>query len=314
MTVERYSLLKPYKALAEVNEQFRVEDLIKQMDPDMQYSLEPKIDGMSIQIHKDSSGVRILTETADLADKFPYLREEIEKNQWEEFVVHAELVRVDLNSEKRFNFLPHEEIVGLANQNNVHEGRDVIAVGFDLLSFRGAEYYKGTILHKRKLLLSELYEDSSNVFFSEIPSRVVYANEEVLNRTIEEMTTDEGIMLKGLSSKYDREGSKTWFKLKWLHEVDVQVIDKRLVKNSKCTYNYIVGLLNDKGELQNVGRTMNSNVQAEVGDILTVRCDRIIPYDSTYGLYLARVKEKRDDKTVPDSFALLRQRSAQDDK
>jgi len=301
---DRYSLLKPYKSLAEVNEQFRVEDLVKQMDPNELYSLEPKIDGMSVQIHKDSSGVRILSESNDIADKFPYLRDEIERNHFDSFVVHAELVQISGDG----NYLPHETIVGLSGQKITHTGRDVVAVAFDILSFQELDF-RCKSLNQRRVFLRGLFLEGKGLFH-DIPNLIVKADAEAVSLAIQEMTTDEGVVLKGLSGAYDREGSKSWFKLKWLHEVDVIVTDKRLVKNSKCTYNYVVGLYNDQGEIQVVGRTMNTNVQADAGDILTVRCDRIIPSEKSFGLYLARVKERRTDKNVPDSFALLRQRSA----
>jgi ATP-dependent DNA ligase len=302
---ERYSLLKPYKSLAEVNEQFDPSVLVKDMQgKDELFSIEPKIDGMSVQIHKNGGVVQILADSTDITGNFPRLRDEIEKIYIPSFISHAELVQLDDSG----NYLPHEVIVGTAHTKAVYEGDRVVAEAFDVLSFGGGDQ-RFNSLNQRRVFLRGIFAEGSRLF-RPIKNRIVRANLEEVVEAIEELSTDEGVVVKGLSSQYDFEGSKLWWKLKWLHEVDVVVVDKRLVKNSKCTYNYVVGLYNDSGEIQVVGRTMNTNVQADSGDILTVKCDRIIPSEKSFGLYLARVKESRTDKNIPDSFALLRQRSA----
>jgi len=310
MVTARLGLLKPYKSIAEVNEYFKVEGLIRQLRKDVLYSLEPKIDGMCVQVHRDSEGVAILAGTTEITSKLPRLVEEIEGLPFESFDTHAELVMLDSSGCYR----PHEDIVAVAHRLIPYEGDRVIIVNFDLLTLEGTDFRESTLQQRQDALRNIAmgaypYREGSQPdrFFNTIPYERVGYNE--IEWAIKRNTTSEGVVLKAIDSTYSVQGGKDWWKLKWLHECDVAIVGKRLVKNSICTYNYRVALLDDNGQLKEVGRTMNTNVQAEEGDILTVRCDRIIQYEDTFGLYLARVKELREDKRVPDSFALLRQRS-----
>jgi hypothetical protein len=82
------------------------------------------------------------------------------------------------------------------------------------------------------------------------------------------------------------------------------------VKGSTCTYNYQVGFLGSDGQIIGCGKTMNTNVQADKGDIIQCQVERVKRYGpGKYGVYLARVQSKRMDKTLPDPETLLEIRS-----
>lgn len=301
-----YPRLKPYKALTQVNEFASARDLYNELQRVgiTELYVEPKIDGASCLVLKYEDDVRIIASIEDITAKFPLLVEDIQKIPYN-FVIHGEIVVFDTKG----NYLPHEDAVAALHRKEIHTKDNVHILAFDLLNVNSSDI-RSTYLFDRKTLLTSVLINTNRIL--ELPYckvDLIPDSEEDLLRAIQQVATEEGIVTKGRYSTYSREGSKEWFKLKKIHSVDVAIIEKKLVKNSKCTFNFQMGILNDEGTLVWCGRSMNSNCEAEIGDIIEVRCDRIIPNAKGFNLYLARVSCKRDDKREPDSFELLRKRT-----
>ena len=51
----------------------------------------------------------------------------------------------------------------------------------------------------------------------------------------------EGVMIKRLDGPYEYPQNHYWMKVKFYHEIDLRILDKKLVKGSKDTYNYYLG-------------------------------------------------------------------------
>lgn len=93
----------------------------------------------------------------------------------------------------------------------------------------------------------------------------------------------EGAVIKVVTERYPLTGQTTgWAKVKNLLEFKVEVIDRKPVKGSSSTWNYIVGYKDEHDKLRELGRTFNTNVDAKPGDILTLSAEEVIPaYDET---------------------------------
>lgn len=91
----------------------------------------------------------------------------------------------------------------------------------------------------------------------------------------------EGAVVKVVTTDYPLDGKTTgWAKIKNLLEFKVEVIDRKPVKDSPKTYNYVVGYTDESGKLREMGKTFNTNVDAKPGDILTLSAEEVIPrYD-----------------------------------
>lgn len=312
--------IKPYKAVSCTNEGFEPSALYEQLVPGRWY-LEPKIDGIAVWVEKTKDEVRLFSaDKLELTEKLPELTTFLK--QWDgTFTAVGELVAVD----KESNFLPHEDMVAIAHRKCVHTIPNVNLILYDILENNGLDL-RDYALATRRTFLEELFPISIRETYLNPPVGRIYHtifdttedSSQLFSFLIRNLTSKEGVVIKHEGSHYDHEGSKLWWKLKWHHELDLEVVHKRQVKGSYCTYNYEVAYLDGYAEdgsrvLQKCGKTMNSNVQADIGDILSLRVERVMPFkDGTYGIYIARVVEKREDKDLPDPVSLLRTRSGRD--
>ncbi|RKY33210.1 MAG: hypothetical protein DRP74_00730 [Candidatus Omnitrophota bacterium] len=87
----------------------------------------------------------------------------------------------------------------------------------------------------------------------------------------------EGAVCKVTDSTYPLTGqTPAWAKIKTIVEFKVQVIKRNPVKGTTNVFNYTVGYLS-KGKLETLGKTFNTTVKANPGDILTITAQEIIP-------------------------------------
>ncbi len=98
----------------------------------------------------------------------------------------------------------------------------------------------------------------------------------------------EGAVIKVVTERYPLTGQTTgWAKVKNLLEFKVEVIDRKPVKGSNSTWNYIVGYKDEHDKLKELGRTFNTNVDAKPGDTLTLSAEEVIPaYDEANTTWL----------------------------
>jgi len=86
----------------------------------------------------------------------------------------------------------------------------------------------------------------------------------------------EGAVVKATDGKYEFENIQSWAKLKNNLELKVQVTDVFSVKDSPDTFGYQLAY-KDGGELKDLGRSFNTNVKANKGEIITVQVAEVIP-------------------------------------
>ena len=86
----------------------------------------------------------------------------------------------------------------------------------------------------------------------------------------------EGAVIKAFGSQYTEEEIPAWAKFKKFVEIKVKVKDKWPIKGSKNTFTYIVTYLSKSGEKE-LSKTMNTNVDADIGQIITLSVEEVIP-------------------------------------
>ena len=159
----------------------------------------------------------------------------------------------------------------------------------------------------------------------------------------------EGVMIKDLAHEYEAPINHGWGKTKKFFEFDGRVLEKHLVKGSKRTYNYWIGTdiskdyydalismptkdwydkvgvlsgktfyrgkdsIGKKGKyIMVLGKTDNTNVQADIGDIIRIAAEEFIKYENEvipdyprYSFYIGRVLEPIPEKNVTDTLFVL---------
>ena len=94
---------KPRKSNSISNEVFHLDDLSSLSG---EFIIEPKYDGVRVQIHKKDDEVRISTDEGNrIEEKFPHLTKDVLTNAQENFILDGELVKYKGNSR-----LSHKEV------------------------------------------------------------------------------------------------------------------------------------------------------------------------------------------------------------
>ncbi len=135
----------------------------------------------------------------------------------------------------------------------------------------------------------------------------------------------EGVMIKRLNGIYEYPQDSNLMKLKRWKEIDVRIIGKRLVKGAKKTWNYDLGLditkeyyekLPNKNRVQlnnkyymYYGKSDNTNINGEIGDILRVASEEVIKYENKdypdfpyFKGYINRAMELVPEKNITDTL------------
>ncbi len=132
------------------------------------------------------------------------------------------------------------------------------------------------MLKERRKILEDFYKKLPKEYF-ELINYYVVSNPKELKDAVEKvsnMEASEGAVLKSENSIYLKEEIPDWAKFKKIVEIKVQILEKMKTKDGNA-FNYVVGYLKD-GKLKELCKTMNTKIDAEIGDILTLSCEEII--------------------------------------
>ncbi|MCK4223934.1 MAG: ATP-dependent DNA ligase [candidate division Zixibacteria bacterium] len=288
---------KPKKSSSSSNEIFHLEDLSTLSG---EFLIEPKYDGVRVQIHRKKEEVRICTDEGNrIEQKFPHLVKDILSNPQRNFILDGELVKYKGNSR-----LSHKDVGGYIHQkpdgssskrNEAPDDSHFRFKLFDLLYLNG-EDRTSFPLEQRKKLLEDLFQDTN--FIQKVKyERILSSN---LLSKIKGIATSEGAMIKKTGSGYFDEES--WYKWKRYFELDVLVMG--VEKNKGGSYNYTCAV-GTKANPIPVGSTYSTSIQAKPGDIIRVRVDYVTRVDDRFTWYAPRVLDKRSDRKEPDPISVL---------
>jgi hypothetical protein len=280
---------KPQKSNSSSNEMFQLDDFVN-LEGD--FLIEPKYDGVRVQVHKKDEAVRIFTDEGNrIEDKFPHLVKDILAYHLESFILDGEIVKYKGNSR-----LSHKEVAGyIHDRSNPPEDSHFKFKLFDILYLDGKDT-TSLPLEQRKNLLDKNFPDTNFVH------KVKYekSTAEELPSKIKVIATSEGAMIKKSDSKYFDQ--KDWYKWKRHFELDVLVTG--VEKNKGGSYNY-ASAVGSRSNPVPIGTTYSTSVQAKVGNIIRVRVDYVTKVDDRFSWYAPRVMDKRSDKKEPDPVSVL---------
>lgn len=295
--LEFVTCTKPYKSISTSNEIFHLEDLSSLSG---EFLVEPKYDGVRAQVHKSGNKVGIFTDAGKrIEPKLPLLVKEILLNTRENFILDGELVKYKGNSR-----LPHKDVIfhlgqGLDNplpeRGNPPDDSRFRFKLFDLLYLDG-EDKTSLPLEQRKALLKTLFSDSE--FIQMVKYERVSAGD--LASQIKNLSTSEGAMVKRAGSGYF--DNREWYKWKRHFELDVLVTGVEKNKGGSFNYTCAVGT---EAEPMCIGSTYSTFLQAEQGETIRVRVDRVTSKGQGFTWHAPKVLERRSDKKVPDPVSVL---------
>ncbi len=282
----KFDFMKPAKTQGDSNEFYDINEFKKLKPGD--YFVEPKYDGIRVQLKKAGYKVWILTDTGrDITEKLPNIAEEARtKIPFTVCVLDCELAAY-----RGSQRLDHSGVTAFLHSTTPPEDYHLRLKPFDILFYEGQDMRGKELADRKKILAKVPWGESIH------PIKYKLVKADGVIAAIEEMTTSEGAMIKDASSKYNKSG-EGWYKQKNQYEIDAQVIavDK---KPDGYIYTCKVGDVT-------IGDTYLTQVKANVGDIITVSVDHVTKKeDGSWGWYAPKVKEVRDDKKEPDPVSVL---------
>ena len=293
--------VKPKKSNFTSNEIFYLEDFSSLSGS---FLIEPKYDGIRVQIHKKEREVKIFTdEKNQIEERFPHLVKDILENRQESFILDGELVKYKGNSR-----LSHKDVASYVHQkpdgssSNRNDPLDDFHFKFKLfdLLYLNGEDQTSLPLEQRKKLLEDLFPDTN--FIQKVKYEMVSSSD--LPSKIKSVATSEGAMIKKTGLGYFE--GESWYK--WKRHLELDVLVTGAEKNKGGSYNYACAVGSRANPLP-VGNTYSTSLQAKVGDIIRVRVDYVTRVDDDFAWYAPRVFDKRSDKKEPDPVSVLERMS-----
>jgi len=297
----------PKPTMAGFTEAFSV-DQIWDWAKDRTLIAEQKYNGFRNLIGKEGDSYKIYTDGKKIiTENFPQIRDVIEK------VSGDFLLDTSMGIEKDGKPLPRIKLMKLLSRNyKLEPGEKVVFTVFDM-PYRDDDLSDDTFVARRNVLqafYNKYLRTSPNFHIS--PTKQIKAGDKAeLERTFKEFAKQpgsEGIMLKDVKSTWDIDGSESgWGKIKIQAEIKVIVLAK---KKNDGTYNYSSGVLLGKGDYSNLqklqekeyvvlGKTFNTKLNANIGDILTVAVEEIIPLNNKLVWLGPRVMDIDDSRKEP---------------
>lgn len=291
--------LKPKKAGAQNNEFFKQEafrDL-----PDGTYFVEPKYDGVWMELHKKGGDVKLYSDEGnEYSAKFPQIVAEAKALQATNFIVAGEMTR--WRGRQR---LTHTDVTAwIHSKQESYDDKEFKFKPFDMMMFLGQDI-TGQLLDVRRKRLDAVIKWGKQIHPT--AHRVVNhkTGDAKVITAINDRKTREGAMVKNVSAKYSKPDQKLLYKWKQQYEVDAKVAIVKDKKGGGFLYSCEVG----RGKnVRPIGDTFATKIKAAVGQIIQVSVDHI-RYDKEndrYSWFAPKVIALRSDKRLPDPLSTIK--------
>jgi hypothetical protein len=263
--------------------------------------VEPKFNGRRIVLEWDGKDSLIFFEDTkeDRSKILKCLVEEIRKMK--SVILDAEIGAIDIKTKKA---IPRKDLAFLGSKKPIEDCSHIelpdgtiakLEVNvFDILYWDNKDI-STMPQEERRAFLEEIFKQYKFEYLKLSPARIVKNKQQFLDaiKWASNFSESEGAVLKAFGGIYTPEAMPSWAKLKKFLEVKVEVMGKSKVKGSERTYNYDIGIRVD-GDIIKIGRTFNTNVNAEIGDILTIRAEEIIPvFSEELNKWLIAIQEPK---------------------
>lgn len=257
-----------------------------------EWIVEPKYDGVRVQVHRKGEELRILTELGEPVEcRFPALTKNFLIIPHQSFILDGEIVKYRGKSRLRYG----DVISHIQNDKALSDNVNFKYKVFDILYLNRTDLTSEP-LQKRKEILEENIKDSDFI------QKVKYEklSPDTIGKKIKELSTSEGAMLKGADSGYF--DSSEWYK--WKKELELDVLVTRVVQNKSGSYNYVCAVGSRSNPLL-IGTTYSTKIKTKKGDVIRVKIDSVSRNDEGYSWYAPRVRDVRGSKKEPDPISVL---------
>jgi len=243
-------------------------------------AIEEKLDGFRHCILKDGKTVKIITEdrrrdrSAILVD----LADDIRKLKIDRVILDCEILWFNPDGTPK----EREEAIGIIVRKEPIKGEDIRAFCFDCLYFKNKSLVNLPWNERQIYLKKSLPKDTK--FLRRVTPVVIHSFKGLVRaaNAARKVVGSEGFMAKVVDSIYELDRRTTsWAKFKKSIDIDVEV-EKIVRKQSKVTGKIIPGVYmydcivrGKKGERIPIGRTFSTSIEAKVGDIISVRTQRL---------------------------------------
>ncbi len=291
--------MKPKKSGVSGNEFFKL-DSFRDL-PDGEYYVEPKYDGVWMELHKKGGKISMLSdERNEHADKFPGIVKEAEGLKADNFVIAGEMTR--WRGRKR---LMHEDVTGwLQSKKDSYDDKEFRFKPFDLMVLMGVGIEKKPLSERRKMM-DKIIKNGKQIHPTALRKVDHKIGDAKVINAINDRKTREGAMIKNADSRYLKTDEKLIYKWKRQFELDCRVSEVDEKKGGGFVYTCEIG----RGKnVQEIGKTFATKIKAKKGDIVTVSVDHV-RYDEKEGKYswfAPKVTRLRKDKKLPEPLSTVK--------
>jgi hypothetical protein len=281
---------KPEKSTSVCNELFHSPDFSFLSG---EWIVEPKYDGIRVQIHRRGEEIRIFTEIGEPVEcKFPSLCKSLLDFPHQSLILDGEIVKYKGKSRLRYGDVATQ----IQNDKRIPEDVNFKYKVFDILYLNGTDLISEP-LKKRKEILEKSIKDSD--FIQKIKYEIL--SPDSITKKIKELSTAEGAILKGADSGYF--DSSEWYK--WKKELELDVLVTRVVHNKGGSYNYVCAVGSRSNPIL-IGTTYSTKIKAKKGDVIRVKIDSAGENEKGYSWYAPQVRDVRGSKKQPDPVSVLK--------
>jgi len=298
---------KPYGSAT-----YEEDALLKKIKEDVTYSVEKKLNGFHVSVHKFDNNVKIFSEQKkDLTVAFPTLTKILSKVSTHNYIIDGELVPEKGGRRALAVF------VGAVKRGEKADDSHVKLYVWDITYFD--KDISNLPLKERKEILKKLKFCPRVI---NTPYVFVKGKDKVL-KAVKKMSSfkdSEGAVLKDINSTYHFGEHPSWFKHRKLADIHAVVIER--ISNQAGGYNYKIGIyipnnlvskinpkylidFNNK-KVMVLGKTFNTDVKANPGDIIDVLVEEIWRHRKNdkirYSVHKPRFKMLRPDLSKTSSL------------
>ena len=263
------------------------------------YSVEKKMNGFHVQVHKKENQIKIFSEQKkDLTIAFPSLVENIKKLSDSDFVLDGELVPYDNGKTLGRNALM--KFTGAVKSGKHPDDSHIKLHVWDIL------YLDKQITD---LKLSERINFLKKIKFNnrilEIERKT--CNKDKLKESIEwasKLPGSEGAVVKDLKALYSFGESSSWKKYRKLTPLNVIIL--KVIPKERGLFNYLVGVNATKKYLDPkyiennklvLGHTFNSKQKFNEGDKIQILIEEVWRHETKNGVHYSIHKPRVKGKT-----------------
>jgi ATP-dependent DNA ligase len=292
---------------------FEIEDMNELKGFTGEYYVQEKYDGLRIQMQKIDKKITVYTfDGKEITSKCKEQVEELKKKHFGDCILDGSLML--FKGEEHQN---RAETIAHVFDNKNEDGILKMHI-FDLLRHNEKSLLEEPLEQRMTLIFNNYSIHSSEMlaFPSKKDTRLADSIKDVeeYSRTIMEMPTAEGVVIKDATSTYyvGTKKNPKWIKWKNFVDLDLMVLDK---KSSKGNYSYTLGAGPAEGEGKNyqtiegktymvVGKALNTKISADLGSIVRVKIDQVKKEGERYIVHSAKVIEV-PEAIHPDKLVTL---------